>query len=130
MVKTPELYKAMTKVASVWVTGLAALFAITLGFLGYVQSFILSIPGGVIGGITIVLYGLIAGNGVKVLVKERVNFSNMKNLVIAGAMLVIGLGGATIAVNANTELSGMSLAALIGVLLNLILNPSKDEVIQ
>jgi uracil permease len=121
---------AMTKVASVWVTGLAAIFAITLGFLGYVQSFILSIPGGVIGGITIVLYGLIAGNGVKVLVKERVNFSNMKNLVIAGAMLVVGLGGATIAVNANTELTGMSLAALIGVLLNLILNPSKDDIIE
>jgi uracil permease len=118
---------AMTKVASVWVTGLAAVFAITLGFLGYVQSFILSIPNGVIGGITIVLYGLIAGNGVKVLVKERVNFSNMKNLVIAGAMLVVGLGGATIAVNSNTELTGMSLAALIGIILNLILNPSKDE---
>lgn len=119
---------AMTKVASVWVTGLAALFAITLGFLGYVQSFILSIPGGVIGGITIVLYGLIAGNGVKVLVKEKVNFSDMKNLVIAGAMLVIGLGGATIAVNSNTELSGMSLAALVGIILNLILNPNKEDV--
>jgi len=119
---------AMTKVASVWVTGLAAIFAITLGFLGYVQAFILSIPGGVIGGITIVLYGLIAGNGVKVLVKEKVNFSNMKNLVIAGAMLVIGLGGATIEVTSSTELSGMSLAALVGIILNLILNPQKDKV--
>jgi len=118
---------AMTKVASVWVTGLAAIFAITLGFLGYVQAFILSIPGGVIGGITIVLYGLIAGNGVKVLVKEKVNFSNMKNLVIAGAMLVIGLGGATIAINDATSLSGMSLAALVGIVLNLILNPGKDS---
>lgn len=118
---------AMTKVASVWVTGLAAIFAITLGFLGYVQAFILSIPGGVIGGITIVLYGLIAGNGVKVLVKEKVNFSNMKNLVIAGAMLVIGLGGATIEVTSSTNLSGMSLAALVGIILNLILNPQKDK---
>jgi uracil permease len=121
---------AMTKVASVWVTGLAAIFAITLGFLGYVQAFILSIPGGVIGGITIVLYGLIAGNGVKVLVKEKVNFSNMKNLVIAGAMLVIGLGGATIQVTNSTSLSGMSLAALIGIILNLILNPQKDDLKQ
>lgn len=118
---------AMTKVASVWVTGLAAIFAITLGFLGYVQAFILSIPGGVIGGITIVLYGLIAGNGVKVLVKEKVNFSNMKNLVISGAMLVIGLGGATIAINDTTSLSGMSLAALVGIVLNLILNPNKED---
>lgn len=118
---------AMTKVASVWVTGLAAIFAITLGFLGYIQAFILSMPNGVIGGITIVLYGLIAGNGVKVLVKEKVNFSNMKNLVIAGAMLVIGLGGATIEINDNTSLTGMSLAALVGIILNLILNPQKDE---
>lgn len=118
---------AMTKVASVWVTGLAAIFAILLGFFGYVQVFILSIPGGVLGGITIVLYGLIAGNGVKVLVEERVNLSNMKNLVIVGAMLVIGLGKATIDLGPSVSLSGMSLAALIGILLNVILNPQKDD---
>ncbi len=117
----------MTKNASVWVTGLAAIFAITLGFFGYIQAFILSIPSGVLGGMTIVLYGLIAGNGVKVLVKEKVDFSNMKNLVIAGAMLVIGLGGATIQINEAVGLSGMSLAALVGILLNLLLNPEKDS---
>ncbi len=118
---------AMTKNASVWVTGLAAIFAITLGFFGYIQAFILSIPSGVLGGMTIVLYGLIAGNGVKVLVKEKVDFSNMKNLIIAGAMLVIGLGGATIQINDAVGLSGMSLAALVGILLNLLLNPEKDS---
>ena len=117
---------AMTKVASVWVTGLAAIFAIILGFFGYIQVFILSIPNGVLGGVTIVLYGLIAGNGVKVLVEERVNLSNMKNLIIVGAMLVIGLGQAAIDIG-SISLSGMSLAALIGILLNVILNPSKDE---
>ncbi len=117
----------MTKNASVWVTGLAAIFAITLGFFGYIQAFILSIPSGVLGGMTIVLYGLIAGNGVKVLVKEKVDFSNMKNLIIAGAMLVIGLGGATIQINDAVGLSGMSLAALVGILLNLLLNPEKDS---
>ena len=117
---------AMTKNASVWVTGLAAIFAIMLGFLGYIQAFILSIPLGVLGGMTIVLYGLIAGNGVKVLVKEQVDFSNMKNLVIVGAMLVIGLGGAVISVG-SADLTGMSLAALIGIILNLILNPEKES---
>jgi len=117
---------AMTKNASVWVTGLAAVFAIMLGFLDVIQVFILSIPSGVLGGMTIVLYGLIAGNGVKVLVKERVNLTNMKNLIIVGAMLVIGLGGATIAFSSSVSLSGMSLAALIGIILNLILNPEKE----
>lgn len=118
---------AMTKNASVWVTGLAAIFAIMLGFLDVIQVFILSIPSGVLGGMTIVLYGLIAGNGVKVLVKEKVNLSNMKNLIIVGAMLVIGLGGATIQIGSSVSLSGMSLAALIGITLNLILNPEKDS---
>ena len=62
----------------------------------------------------------------KVLVEERVNLSNMKNLIIVGAMLVIGLGGASINIG-PISLSGMSLAALVGILLNVILNPSKDE---
>ncbi len=113
---------AMTKVASVWVTGLAAVFAIMLGFFGYIQAFILSIPNGVLGGITIVLYGLIAANGVKVLVEQRVNMADMKNLIIVGAMLVIGLGGAEIHLNSSVSLTGMSLAALVGIVLNLVLN--------
>ncbi len=75
---------------------------------------------------TIVLYGLIAGNGVKVLVKEQVDFSNMKNLVIVGAMLVIGLGGAVISIG-GADLTGMSIAALVGIILNVILNPDKKS---
>lgn len=118
---------AMTKVASVWVTGLAAIFAIMLGFFGYIQAFILSIPGGVLGGMTIVLYGIIAANGVKVLVEEKVNLSNMKNLIIIGAMLVIGLGNADIKINDSVSLGGMSLAALVGIVLNAILNPDRKE---
>lgn len=113
---------AMTRIASVWVTGLAAVFAIVLGFFGYIQAFILSIPDGVLGGITIVLYGLIAANGVKVLVEAKVNMEDMKNLIIVGAMLVVGLGGAAIQLNESVSLSGMSLAALVGIILNLILN--------
>ncbi len=114
---------AMTKIASVWVTGLAAIFAIMLGFFGYIQAFILSIPGGVLGGMTIILYGIIAANGVKVLVEEKVDLSNMKNLIIIGAMLVIGLGNADVKINDSVSLGGMSLAALVGIVLNLILRP-------
>jgi len=68
----------MTKIANVWVTGLAAVFAITFGFFGYIQAFIISIPSGVLGGMTIVLYGLIAGNGVKVMIQEKVDLSDQE----------------------------------------------------
>lgn len=113
---------AMTRVGSVWVTGLAAIFAICLGFLGYVQAFISSIPWAVIGGMTVILYGLIASNGVKVLIKDRTDLGQMKNLIIVSTMLVIGLGGASIQLTPETALTGMSLAAIIGISLNAILN--------
>ncbi|MDY0063533.1 MAG: solute carrier family 23 protein [Bacilli bacterium] len=117
----------ITKVASVWVTGLAAVIAILLGFFGYIQAFIASIPWAVIGGITVVLYGFIAGNGVKVLVKNRVDLGNIRNLIIVATMLVLGLGGATISFNAVAGLSGMSLAAIIGIILNLALPYERKE---
>jgi uracil permease len=116
---------AMTRVGSVYVTGLAAIFAIVLGFFGYVQAFILSIPWAVIGGMTIVLYGLIAGNGVKVLIKARTNLGNMKNLIVMATMLVLGLGGAAFS-SGNFTLTGMSLAAVVGIILNLVL-PDEAE---
>jgi len=112
---------AMTRVGSVYVTGLAAIFAILLGFLGYIQAFIISIPWAVIGGMTIVLYGLIAGNGVKVMLKAKVDLGNMRNLIIVATMLVIGLGGAGFALNSSVSLAGMSLAAVVGISLNLVL---------
>ena len=113
---------AMTRVGSVWVTGLAAIFAICLGFLGYVQAFISSIPWAVIGGMTVILYGLIASNGVKVLIKDRTDLGQMKNLIIVSTMLVIGLGGASIQLTPETALTGMSLAAIISISLNAILS--------
>lgn len=113
---------AITKVGSVYVTGLAAIFAILLGFFGYIQAFISSIPWAVIGGMTVVLYGLIAANGVKVLIKDRTDLGNMKNLIIVSTMLVLGLGGASIQMTTTAALSGMSLAAIVGILLNLIFN--------
>ena len=113
---------AMTGVASIWVVGLAAIFAIGLGFLGYIQALIASIPWAVIGGMTVILYGLIAANGVKVLIKDKTDLGDMKNLVIVSTMLVIGLGGASVNLGANISISGMSLAAIFGILLNAILN--------
>ncbi|BCR35384.1 uracil-xanthine permease family protein [Mariniplasma anaerobium] len=112
---------ALTKVGSVYVVGLAAIFAVLLGFFGYIQAFIMSIPWAVIGGMTIILYGLIAANGVKVLIKAKTDLSNMKNLIVVSTMLVIGLGGAFVSFNSQTTLAGMSLAALVGIILNQVL---------
>ncbi len=120
---------AMTRVGSVYVTGLAAIFAISLGFFGYIQAFIGSIPSAVIGGMTIILYGLIAGNGVKVLIKSKVDLYNMRNLIIVSSMLVIGIGGAEVVFDATvgSGLTGMSLAAIAGILLNLVLPKTIKE---
>jgi uracil permease len=103
--------------------------AILLGFFGWIQAFILSIPWPVIGGMTIVLYGLIAGNGVKVLIKAKTNLGNMKNLIVVATMLVIGLGGAIISFaifQITFTFTGMSLAAIVGILLNLLLPDEKE----
>ncbi|MFV0555781.1 MAG: uracil-xanthine permease family protein [Lactovum sp.] len=112
---------AMTKIASVWVIGLAAIFAIFLSFLAPIQDFLNSIPSPVMGGISLLLFGLIASNGLKILIKAKVDINDMGNLVIISAMLVIGLGGATIFFTENVTLTGMALAAVVGISLNQII---------
>lgn len=118
----------MTKVASVWVIGLAAVIAIIFGFLGQLTAIISSIPTPVLGGVSILLYGFISVNGLKILIQNKVDFGNTKNVIVASSMLVLGLGGAAISVvtkNINLSISGMSLAALVGILLNLLIKEKK-----
>lgn len=120
----------MTKVASVWVIGLAAIIAMILGFLGKFTAIISSIPWAVLGGVTVLLYGFIAVNGLKVLIESQTDFGKTKNVVVASAMLVLGLGGAAISFasgNVTVSISGMSLAAIVGILLNLLLPMDKNE---
>jgi len=116
----------MTKIASVWVIGLAAIFAICLGFLGKFTALVSTIPNAVLGGVALLLYGFIAVNGLKVLIENRMDFSKSRNIIIASSMLVLGLGGAMVNVGTVT-VSGMSLAALVGILLNLFLPKDKDD---
>jgi uracil permease len=110
----------MTKVASVWVTGGAAVIAVVLSFFNIFTTLIASIPAAVMGGISIILYGFIASNGLKVLYDSKVDMTATRNLIIVSAMLVIGLGGSIISFG-SFAIYGMSLAAIIGILLNLIL---------
>ncbi len=120
----------MTKIASVWVIGLAAIFAICLGFLGKFTALVSTIPNPVLGGVSLLLYGFIAVNGLKVLIKNQVDFENTKNVIVASSMLVLGLGGAAISIvsgDLSVTISGMSLAAIVGILINLFLPVEKNE---
>ena len=118
----------MTKTASVWVIGLAAIIAIIFGFLGQLTAIISSIPSPVLGGVSILLYGFISVNGLKILIQNKVDFENTKNVIVASSMLVLGLVGAAISIitkNISVSISGMSLAALVGILLNLFIKERK-----
>src|SRR5699024_3298005 len=86
----------MTRIASVSVIRNAALIAICMSFLGKFTALISTIPNAVLGGMSILLYGVIASNGLKVLIEEQIDFGKTRNLIIASSMLVLGLGGATL----------------------------------
>lgn len=119
----------MTKIASVYVTVGAAVIAIVLSCLTVVSAFISTIPNAVLGGMSIILYGVIASNGLRVLIDNQVDFGQQRNLIIASAMLVIGLGGAVLPLGRLVTLSGTALSATVGIVLNLILpkaSPAKN----
>jgi len=120
----------MTRVASTYVIGLAAVIAIIFAFSGHLTALLTAIPQPVLGGISVLLYGFICVNGLKILIHNQVDFNNTKNVVVAATMLVLGLGGATLSVvyaDLSIAISGMSLAAIVGVLLNLCIPEEKHE---
>lgn len=114
----------MTKVASTRVLSMAAFFAIAFSFLGKLTAIFSTIPNEVLGGVAILLYGFISVNGLIVLVKNQVDFNKTKNVVVAATMLVLGLGGAAINIVSGSfslSITGMTLAAIVGIILNLLL---------
>lgn len=111
---------AMTKVHSVWVIGGAAGFAILFAFIGKLSALIRTIPSPVIGGISFLLFGVIASNGLKVLIDKKVDFNKKRNLMIGSTILVIGIGNAVLKIG-TFQFSGLALATVIGILLNFIL---------
>lgn len=111
---------AMTKVHSVWVLGGAAIFAIIFSFVGKVSAVIESIPSPVIGGISFLLFGMIAANGLRIIVDNRIDFEKKRNLIITSVILVVGIGGTYLKLGAF-QLTSIALATLFGIILNLIL---------
>ncbi|WP_181348872.1 solute carrier family 23 protein [Thalassobacillus sp. CUG 92003] len=117
---------AITRVFSVFVIGGAAVFAILFGFIGLSTALIGSIPSAVMGGVSILLFGIIASSGLRMLIDNQVDLGEKRNLIISSVILVIGIGGAFIQVTDDVQVSGMALSAIVGVLLNLIL-PGKES---
>ena len=115
---------SLTKIADPAVIRIAAVVGILFSVLGKVSAILKTIPGAVLGGIMLLLFGTIASVGINSLVKNRVDLGDTRNLVIASLILTLGIGGAEL-VFGSVTIGGIGLAALVGVVLNLILPKSK-----
>lgn len=111
---------AITRVHSVYVLMGAALFAIFFAFVGKLSALIESIPLPVIGGISFLLFGVIASSGMRVMVENKIDFNKKRNLMISSVILVIGIGNAYLQLG-QYQFSGLAVAAVLGVILNLVL---------
>ncbi|MBM7561699.1 uracil-xanthine permease family protein [Fusibacter tunisiensis] len=115
---------ALTRVWDPVVMRIAAVFAIILGLVPKLGAIISSIPGAIIGGISIILFGMIAAVGARTLVENKVDLTKSRNLIIAATIVVLGLGGAVLPINIGAlalNVEGMALAAIVGIILNIIL---------
>lgn len=123
---------AITRVYSTWVIGIAALMAIILSFIGKLAVLIQSIPTPVMGGISMLLFGIIAASGIRMLVEAKVDYSKSQNLILTCVVLVIGISGASINIG-EVSLTGMGLATVVAIVLGLffklleVLNLSNEE---
>ncbi|MCF7944403.1 MAG: NCS2 family nucleobase:cation symporter [Spirochaetia bacterium] len=119
---------AISRVYSVWVIGGAAVIASVLSFIPKVGAIIQTIPGPVMGGVSMMLFGIIASAGIRTVVESGVDYSCKRNLTITSVILVLGIGGGKLffPINEalNFDLSGVALATFVGIILNLILPKS------
>ncbi|MBJ7695011.1 uracil permease [Weissella confusa] len=115
---------AITKVHSVYVLIGAAVFAILFSFVGKLSALIQSIPGAVTGGVSFLLFGVIAASGLRIIVENKIDFNLKRNLMIASSVLVIGIGNAYLQVGEGNDIiqfSGVAIATVLGIFLNLVL---------
>jgi len=110
---------AITRVYSVWIIRGAALLAILFSCVGKVSAAIQTIPTPVMGGITMLLFGVIAVQGFRIYVEQKVDFSKNSNMVLGAITFVVGVSGASINIG-SVQLKGMAFAAIAGVVLSLL----------
>lgn len=117
---------ALTKVYDPKVMLIAAVMTVILSFVSIFDAFINTIPWSIIGGISMVLYGMISATGVRTIVENKVDFTNMRNILVAALILVCGLGfNAYPLVIGRLTFGGLAVAAVVGIVVNAIL-PGKD----
>ncbi|WP_314664886.1 uracil permease [uncultured Selenomonas sp.] len=109
---------AITKVYSTWVIGGAAIFAILLSCLGKLAALIQSIPVPVMGGVSMLLFGVIAASGIRILVEAKVDYNNPMNLLLTSIVMGVGVSTASLTIGTVT-LRGMSLATVIAIILSI-----------
>lgn len=114
----------ITRVTQPVVLRITAVTAIVFSVIGKLNALLQSIPQAVLGGIMLLLFGTIASVGIQSLVRNKVDFSNTRNIIIASVMLTTGIGGAVLSVG-SFSLTGIGLSAVIGIILNLILPQTK-----
>ena len=117
---------SLTKIADPAVIRIAGLFGILFSVLGKISALLKTIPSAVLGGIMLLLFGTIASVGINTLVKNKIDMGDTRNLVIASLILTTGIGGAEMTFGSIT-IGGIGLAALVGVILNLIIPKKKTE---
>lgn len=116
---------SLTKIADPSVIRIAAFFGIAFSVLGKVSALLKTIPESVLGGIMLLLFGTITSVGINTLIKNKVDLGNTRNLVISSLILTLGIGGAELSIG-SFNIGGIGLAALVGVILNLVI-PNKTE---
>lgn len=110
---------AITKVYSVWVIGGAAVFSICLSFIGKASGLIQTIPSPVMGGVSFLLYGMIAASGIRLMVDSQIDYSRPRNLALTSVVFITGLSGAFIKIG-QVQLTGMCLATIVGMALGIV----------
>lgn len=110
---------AITRVFSVWVIGGAALLAIIISFVGKVSAVIHAIPVPVMGGVSILLFGIIAASGLRMLVERKVDYTKPANLMLTAVVLVVGLSGAGVTIG-PVQLKGMGLATVVAMIISIV----------
>ncbi|HEJ9738689.1 TPA: uracil permease [Proteus mirabilis] len=110
---------AITKVYSTWVIGGAAIIAILLSCVGKLAAAIAAVPVPVMGGVSLLLYGVIGASGIRVLLDSKVDYNKPQNLILTAIILIVGVSGASIQIGA-AELKGMALATIVGIVLSLV----------
>jgi len=125
---------AITRVYSVWVIGGAAVIAVFLSLFRKFGALIQTIPSPVLGGISMLLFGIIAASGLRTIVESGVDYKDKRNLTISSVILVIGIGGGKLAFaitkGVEFQLAGVALATVVGIILNLLFPPNRGTILD